>query len=259
MNTDPYRKHLQLCQKLGIRYLPSEPIPPTVSPVQPTSQKQAMESPSFKSEILAPVDYSKLKVTWNPNQTEIGKKLLEFYGQICECQKCSLGASRKNFVFGSGNPQTEIMFVGEAPGEEEDSQGLPFVGRAGQLLTKIIESVGLWKRNEVFICNILKCRPPFNRQPQPSEVEACFPYIHHQIQLIQPKMIVALGLTAAVALLKTKSTLGKLRNQWHDYAGIPLRVTYHPAALLRVDAYKKEVWDDMKIIRDKFMTMTNKK
>jgi DNA polymerase len=163
-----------------------------------------------------------------------------------------LGKTRKRFVFGSGNPQAEVMFVGEAPGADEDEQGLPFVGKAGQLLTKIIESTQTWKRDEVFICNVLKCRPPGNRTPLPEEVEQCRPYLEEQIRIIKPKLIIALGASAAQALLKTKDSVGKLRSRWHDLDGTPLRVTYHPAALLRFDGYKKDVWADMKEITAKY-------
>ena len=181
-----------------------------------------------------------------------GMELTAFDRDIRECQNCPLGRTRKRFVFGSGNPRAEVMFVGEAPGADEDEQGLPFVGRAGQLLTKIIESTQTWKRDEVFICNVLKCRPPGNRTPLPEEVDQCRPYLEEQIRIVRPKLIVALGASAAQALLKTKDAVGKLRNKWHDLEGIPLRVTYHPAALLRFEGYKKDVWADMKEITARY-------
>jgi len=177
---------------------------------------------------------------------------------ICECQKCPLGKTRKSFVFGMGNPQAEVMFIGEAPGADEDAQGLPFVGRAGQLLTKIIESTNTWKRGDVFICNVLKCRPPGNRTPLPEEVEQCRPYLEEQIRVIKPKLIMALGASAAQALLRTKDSVGKLRNKWQEFGGIPLRVTYHPAALLRFDGYKKDVWEDMKEMTAKYLQIKEK-
>jgi len=183
-------------------------------------------------------------------------ELMAFERDICECQNCPLGKTRKNFVFGSGNPQAEVLFVGEAPGGEEDAQGLPFVGQAGQLLTKILESTGTWKREDVFICNVLKCRPPGNRAPLPEEVEQCRPYLEEQIRVIQPKLIMALGASAAQALLRTKESVGKLRHKWHDYLGIPLRVTYHPAALLRFGGYKKDVWEDMKELTRRYQEIT---
>ncbi|HEY5038743.1 MAG TPA: uracil-DNA glycosylase, partial [bacterium] len=185
-------------------------------------------------------------------------ELTAFNQDICECQKCPLGKTRKKFVFGSGNPQAEIMFVGEAPGADEDAQGLPFVGRAGQLLTKIIESTNTWKREDVFICNVLKCRPPGNRTPLPEEVEQCRPYLEEQVKIIKPKLIMALGASAAQALLKTKDAVGKMRGKWHEFEGISLRVTYHPAALLRFDGYKKDVWEDMKELTAKYLQIKGK-
>jgi len=185
-------------------------------------------------------------------------ELTAFREDICDCQECPLGSTRKNFVFGSGDPEAPVMFVGEAPGADEDEQGLPFVGRAGQLLTKIIESTKTWKREEVFIANVLKCRPPGNRTPLPEEVEKCLPYLQEQVRVIGPKLIMALGASAAQALLGTKESVGKLRGKWHDLNGIPLRVTYHPAALLRFDGYKKDVWEDMKVFTAKFVELTSR-
>lgn len=167
---------------------------------------------------------------------------------ICECVECALGATRTNFVFGSGNPNADIMVIGEAPGADEDEQGLPFVGRAGQLLTKILEAVH-FAREEVYICNILKCRPPNNRKPLSSETDTCEPYLHKQIELIKPKYILALGLTAANTLLKNKLSMTALRATPHMYQGIPTIVTYHPAALLRNPEWKKHTWEDVQLLR----------
>ncbi len=171
--------------------------------------------------------------------------------EICGCLKCPLGHSRINFVFGDGNPHADVMFIGEAPGADEDAQGLPFVGRAGQLLTKIIEAVGM-KRDDVYICNILKCRPPNNRRPTPSESEECTPYLNKQIELVKPKFIICLGLTSAQWLLKTTASLGMLRGKIHDYRGSRLIVTYHPAALLRNPEWKKPTWEDMKMFKSAY-------
>lgn len=170
---------------------------------------------------------------------------------ICECQNCELGATRTNFVYGVGDPNADIMFIGEAPGKNEDEQGEPFVGRAGKLLDKILEAVKL-SREEVYIANILKCRPPGNRDPQPAEMEQCFPYLKEQISIIKPKLLCALGRISAQALLDTKSPLGKMRGQWHSYQGIPLRITYHPAALLRNPNFKRGCWEDMQIFREEY-------
>jgi len=177
-----------------------------------------------------------------------GGDLETFRQQICECLKCPLGHTRTRFVFGSGDPEAGIMFVGEAPGQEEDLQGLPFVGAAGELLSKIIGAMKL-SRDDVYICNVLKCRPPNNRDPQPEEVTSCEPYLQRQIELVRPSVICCLGRHAAHALLKTDKSLSRLRGQLHEYQGIPLVVTYHPAALLRNAQYKRPVWDDVKWVR----------
>ncbi len=168
--------------------------------------------------------------------------------QICECQKCPLGSTRTNFVFGVGHPHSRVMFIGEAPGADEDAQGEPFVGRAGQLLNKILDAVGL-KREEVYICNILKCRPPNNRDPDPGEMETCSPYLLKQIDLIQPKFIICLGRISAQWLLQTTDSLTALRGKFHDFQGAKLMVTYHPAALLRNPNWKRPTWEDMKMFR----------
>ena len=175
-----------------------------------------------------------------------------FHKLICNCQECPLSQTRKNFVFGVGNPKADIVFIGEAPGAQEDIQGIPFVGRAGKLLDKILAAIEL-KRDDVYICNILKCRPPNNRDPLPSEVEKCEPYLIKQLQLIDPKLIVALGRISACTILKTKDSLKNLRNQIFKYAGIDLLVTYHPAALLRNPNFKKPTWDDFQLIREKYL------
>lgn len=175
--------------------------------------------------------------------------LTELNEQICTCMQCPLGHTRTNFVFGSGNPNADIMIVGEAPGADEDEQGLPFVGRAGQLLTKILEAISL-PREEVYICNILKCRPPNNRKPLVGETDQCEPYLWKQIEIVQPKLILALGLTAANTLLKNKESMTNLRGKIHDYHGIRTLVTYHPAALLRNPEWKKYTWDDVKLLRN---------
>jgi uracil-DNA glycosylase family 4 len=175
--------------------------------------------------------------------------------QICTCTKCSLGHTRKNFVFGVGNPQAELVLVGEAPGAEEDEQGEPFVGRAGQLLNKILEAIH-FRRQEVYICNILKCRPPNNRDPQPQEIELCEPYLWKQLELIKPKLILCLGRIAAQALLKTNASLSHLRGKVHNYRGIKLMVTYHPAALLRNPNWKKPAWDDVQLVRKVYDELT---
>jgi DNA polymerase len=171
--------------------------------------------------------------------------LFELAQTVSVCTRCALHQSRTQTVFGVGNPNAKLMFIGEAPGADEDAKGEPFVGRAGQLLTKIIGAMGL-TREEVYIANILKCRPPQNRDPLPSEVECCEEYLRAQIAMIKPKYICALGRIAAHWLLKTEAPLGVLRAGNYTYEGIPIIVTYHPAALLRNPAFKAPCWEDMK-------------
>jgi uracil-DNA glycosylase len=180
-----------------------------------------------------------------------GESLDDLRTAVEKCLRCPLGETRTNFVFGSGNPHAHIMFVGEAPGAEEDLQGLPFVGRAGQLLTKMIESIKL-SREDVYITNVLKCRPPNNRDPLPAEIEKCEPILLRQIELIKPRIICALGRIAGQTLLRTAATLGALRGKVHDYHGVKLVVTYHPAALLRNPSWKRPTWEDLKFLRREY-------
>jgi len=166
-----------------------------------------------------------------------------------DCRRCKLHTlGRKQIVFGVGNPNADLMFVGEAPGADEDEQGIPFVGRAGQLLTKIIEAIGL-TRDDVYIANVIKCRPPQNRNPEPDEVETCEPFLFRQIDVIKPKVIVALGKFGAQTLLRTDAPISRLRGHVHDFRGAKLIPTFHPAYLLRNPASKREVWEDMKVAR----------
>jgi uracil-DNA glycosylase family 4 len=174
--------------------------------------------------------------------------MTELNAAISSCLQCPLGATRTNFVFGSGNENADLMIVGEAPGADEDEQGLPFVGRAGQLLTKILEAIN-FTRDEVYICNILKCRPPNNRKPLAAETDECEPYLLKQIELVRPRYILALGLTAANTLLKNKESMSALRGRIHNYHGIHMMVTYHPAALLRNPEWKKYAWEDVQHLR----------
>jgi DNA polymerase len=167
--------------------------------------------------------------------------------EMANCQLCPLGKTRKNLVFGVGNPEAKIVFVGEAPGADEDEQGLPFVGRAGQLLTDIIKAMG-YQRKDVYICNILKCRPPGNRNPQPDEISKCESFLKKQLQIITPKIICALGTFAAKTLLNTDIPISALRGRFHSYEGIKLMPTYHPAYLLRNPSAKKQVWEDVQMI-----------
>jgi DNA polymerase len=162
-----------------------------------------------------------------------------------ECVRCQLGTQRTNLVFGVGNPRARLVFIGEAPGRDEDQRGEPFVGEAGQLLTKIIQAMG-FSRDDVYICNVLKCRPPGNRNPHHDEIVQCAPFMLRQVRAINPEAVVALGTFAAQNLLATKEPISALRGRFHDYHGIPLMPTFHPAFLVRYPERKREVWEDMK-------------
>jgi uracil-DNA glycosylase family 4 len=169
--------------------------------------------------------------------------------ELGDCERCNLCKTRTNIVFGEGQENARLVFVGEAPGGEEDKQGRPFVGRAGQLLTRIIEAMGL-SRSDVYICNILKCRPPENRNPRPEEIKVCEPFLIKQLEAIQPKVICALGTFAAKTLLKKDVPISQLRGRFHAYQGIQLMPTYHPAYLLRNQGAKKQVWQDVQMIME---------
>jgi DNA polymerase len=177
-----------------------------------------------------------------------GPDLAAIRADLGDCQRCRLAGGRKTIVFGQGNPEAELMFVGEAPGADEDEQGLAFVGRAGQLLTDIIEKGMKLRRADVFIANVLKCRPPQNRNPEPDEVLACQPFLEAQIRAIRPRVLVGLGKFGAHWLLKTAEPITRLRGRMGEWEGIPVMPTYHPAYLLRNAAGKKEVWEDMKVV-----------
>ena len=168
-----------------------------------------------------------------------------------DCQRCRLAQGRNTIVFGAGNPRAKLVFVGEGPGFEEDRQGQPFVGAAGQLLTRIIEAIKL-SRNQVYISNIIKCRPPGNRNPEPDEIDTCFPFLERQIAAIRPDFICALGTFAAQTLLRTDTPISRLRSHFHDYKGIKVLPTYHPAYLLRNNEKKRDVWEDMKMLMKEY-------
>jgi DNA polymerase len=170
--------------------------------------------------------------------------------ELGECTRCKLHRTRTNIVFGVGSPEARLMFVGEAPGEDEDLQGYPFVGKAGQLLTKMIEAMGL-RREDVYICNTVKCRPPNNRNPEPDELLACEPFLKGQLGAVKPEAIVTLGKFAAQALLREQTPITRLRGQWREYEGIPVMPTFHPAYLLRSPAEKGKVWEDLKQVMKK--------
>ncbi len=176
------------------------------------------------------------------------KTLAELYEATKTCKKCRLGETRKNYVFGDGNERAKVVLVGEAPGADEDEQGLPFVGRSGQLLNNILAAIK-FERREVYICNIVKSRPPNNRNPEPDEIAACLPYLYRQLEIIRPKIILALGKVAANTLLENNLTMQALRGKVHKWRNIDLIVTYHPAALLRNPNWKRLCWEDVQLLR----------
>src|SRR6202022_667792 len=170
--------------------------------------------------------------------------------ELGECTRCKLHRTRSNIVFGVGNPEARLMFVGEAPGEDEDLQGFPFVGKAGQLLTKMIEAMGM-RRDDVYLCNTVKSRPPNNRNPEPDELEACEPFLKGQLGAVKPEAIVTLGKFAAQSLLRDATPITRLRGRWREYQGIPVMPTFHPAYLLRSPGEKGRVWEDLKQVMKK--------
>lgn len=225
------RRHLQLRQRAGIRNLPA------VEARAEASRQAGGERllGGVEGELFS--DYT---------AAYQAKSLEDLRGAIGDCRRCKLWPFRTHLVFGVGNPRARLMFVGEAPGRDEDLQGEPFVGRAGQLLTDIItKGMGL-KREDVYIANVIKCRPPDNRDPEPDEVQSCEPFLRKQIELIRPKVIVALGKFAVQTLLKSKVPIMRIRGVWHDYHGIKLMPTLHTAYLLRNPGDKKLVWEDIK-------------
>lgn len=186
----------------------------------------------------------------NPGNSEKGKALLAQWEKINGCLNCKLGAGRISFVYGTGNPETRIVFVGEAPGEQEDKQGLPFVGAAGKLLTDLLGTIGL-TRDDIFICNVIKCRPPGNRKPEEDEIRSCEPHLFEQINIIKPKLVVALGTFAAQSLLDTVQPIGKLRGRWVRWREAELLATFHPSAGLRSSQFRKTIEEDFQILKAK--------
>ena len=236
---------VDLERKLGVNYLQLDPV---IKNTMSYEEDVISQSPTPES-ICDSVDTynEEAKVELSKSEKIAALKKLEEH--VKECTKCELCKNRTNVVFGVGNPDADLMFVGEAPGYYEDVQGEPFVGKAGQLLTKIIESIGM-KRGDVYIANILKCRPPDNRNPSANEIVMCSPHLIRQIEIIRPKIICALGTFAAQTLLDTKETIGKLRGRFFEYQSTKFLATYHPAYLLRNPDDKKKVWADIKKIRD---------
>ena len=222
--------YLRFCREMGLEELPAARPERTV--MEPSGEKRAMSLP--------------LDARGGGNSPVMS--LPEIREELGDCRRCKLCEERNSIVFGEGNPDARLVFVGEGPGRDEDAQGRPFVGRAGQLLTKIIKAMKL-EREDVYICNVVKCRPPGNRNPEPDEVASCEPFLAKQIRSINPEVVVCLGSVATGLLLKLKNfRMGQLRGTFHNYENSKLMVTYHPAALLRNPAFKKPVWEDMKLV-----------
>jgi uracil-DNA glycosylase family 4 len=218
-----------------------EPLPKiSPKPIVPQAPSVAV-TPSQKVTILPPTPKVSLFDAVSKIADDSLLKIREDYG---ECTRCKLHSTRSKLVFGDGNPKAELVFVGEGPGRDEDAQGLPFVGRAGKLLTQMIEAMGL-QRKDVYICNVVKCRPPENRLPQPDEIKTCSPFLLRQLDVISPKVIVCLGACSAQTLLETNRGISHFRGQWLDFRGRKLMATYHPAYLLRNPAAKADVWKDL--------------
>jgi DNA polymerase len=227
-----FRTRLERDARLGVQGLPR----------RPTRRKVALPVAATAKEAGAFVDEPGV----DPDAAPAGGAGLKLVrDELGDCQRCRLASGRNNIVFGVGNPQAQLVFVGEAPGADEDQQGEPFVGKAGQLLTKMIEAMG-YSRQDVYICNVIKCRPPGNRNPEPDEVAKCEPFLKQQLQAIRPRMIVTLGKFAAQCLLRDDTPISRLRGNFRTYEGIPLMPTFHPAYLLRDPSKKKEAWADLK-------------
>jgi uracil-DNA glycosylase family 4 len=234
VDRDDLIEHLKFARELGVSGVSTDPVWRTreIAPASALSEPHPPERAEGRTISLTPVD-----------------ALAAVRADIGDCTRCKLHTlGRTQIVFGVGNPEADLMFVGEAPGGDEDIQGIPFVGRAGQLLTKIIEAIGL-KREDVYIANVIKCRPPQNRNPEPDEVATCEPFLFQQIDIIKPKVIVALGKFGAQTLLRTLDPISRLRGRVFEYRGSKLIPTFHPAYLLRNPSSKREVWEDMKLVR----------
>ncbi len=227
------RRHVRWAQAKGETHAPVAAAPAPVSFAPPAVAPPAIEAPPASIE--------------PPPPAAVGGSLDHLRATLGDCRRCKLCEGRTNLVFGVGNPHADLVFVGEGPGEEEDAQGEPFVGKAGQLLTKMIEAMG-YARDDVYICNVVKCRPPGNRNPEPDEIAACEPFLQQQLAALQPKVIVALGKFAAQTLLREQTPITRLRGEWREHQGVPLMPTFHPAYLLRAPVEKAKAWADLKLV-----------
>jgi uracil-DNA glycosylase family 4 len=254
MGIAPFYRDRSLNSTANLDARPAAPENASISPAVQEEDinlpKIARNAPAAKSALVVPSPKPDLlPVPAGPSLFESMTKvaddsLLKIREDLGECTRCKLHKTRHKIVFGDGNPKAQLVFVGEGPGRDEDMQGLPFVGRAGKLLTQMIEAMGL-QRKDVYICNVVKCRPPENRQPEPDEVKACSPFLMRQIDAIAPRVIVCLGATAAKTILETDRGISQFRGQWLEFRGRKLMATYHPAYLLRNPSAKSEVWKDL--------------
>lgn len=262
MNPELLRRYVAFYRDLGVRtlYRRAQPAasrdaePAAAQPVGPLVERGAATDPRDAETVpLQPVEQQALLAGLLPDLAPEGDTLEKIREEIGDCRRCRLHEGRTNIVFGVGNPQAKLVFVGEGPGADEDAQGIPFVGRAGQLLTQMIENTARKEgipllRKDVYICNVVKCRPPDNRTPLPDEMEICGQFLYRQLAVIRPKAICALGGVAARALLGTKEGVTRLRGKWYRWREIPVMVTYHPSYLLRPynQNAKREAWEDLK-------------
>ena len=245
---DKLEAWLQYYDDLGLRSLYRDRVPAAVTRAAAESPPPSAAASRVPGPPAAPT--TTLPIVHGPSLFEAierveGDTLERIREDIGDCTRCRLHRHRTNIVFGVGNPKAELVFVGEGPGHDEDVQGIPFVGRAGQLLTQIIEAMGL-RREDVYICNVIKCRPPENRLPEKDEIATCSPFLLRQLAVIKPKVIVCLGNVAAQTLLGTHQSISRYRGQWFEFRGSRLMATYHPAYLLRNPAAKADVWTDLK-------------
>jgi uracil-DNA glycosylase family 4 len=257
MLTHDLRAYVEALRVWGVQHIPADqPLEPSspdpkVAPAlhrpQPSPAPRGTDHPTVPS--ASSPDIQEIHLPLEPSLAPLSRlSLPELEAVAKQCTACRLHQGRTHVVFGVGNPHAELMFAGEAPGRDEDLQGEPFVGRAGQLLTRIIEAIGM-KRQDVYIANVIKCRPPNNRNPEADEIAHCEPYLIRQIALVQPRLIVALGTFAAQTLLQTKLPISQLRGRFHTYQGVKLMPTFHPAFLLRNPERKRAVWEDMQMVQ----------
>ena len=236
---DQLRQHLAFFTELGVNGVSRDPAWRT----RAVGDVPAIAADDLVADVSRPTESQLTEPSVDPTA-----HLAQLREDLGECTRCKLHSTRTHLVYGVGNPGADLMFVGEAPGRDEDQQGIPFVGRAGQLLTKIIEAIDL-QRDDVYIANVIKCRPPNNRNPEPDETQTCQPFLFAQIDAVQPKVIVALGAFAVRTLLQREDAISRLRGRVFDYRGAKLVPTFHPAYLLRSPDKKRDVWEDMKTVR----------